>query len=210
MAVTVLLVYFALVVLTLKFILHKSVWFKLNIPKREKYPFIIELLYPIVMAAVSSPERRFEEINNYCESFPDLVKVWFGPKIGIVVNDPDRMKKVLMSPKCIEKLNFVYELMERNYGLISASSKKKWKSHRKFFNFSFSLSILEGFLPIYKECSDTLVENLLENSAGENINFFEYAKRASFDILCATSLGTNIKEYRKQPIYEKVFEAFET
>jgi cytochrome P450 len=195
---------------SVKFFYPKWILFKLNIPDLNKYSFFIDLFYPLFKLALASAEERFRIINGYCEKFPVMLKLWLGPKMVIFVNDPDRVQKVLMSPKCLEKMNFFYELMERNTGLVSASARKKWKAHRKFFNFSFSLSILDSFLPTYIECSNILVENLLKKSDREEIDFFDYAKKASFDILCATSLGTDIKEYRKQPIYEKVFEAFET
>lgn len=99
--------------------------------------------------------------------------------------------------------------MERDNGLISASLKRKWKEHRKFFNFSFNLKILESFLPTFVDYSEMLCKKLETDVEGREFDFFTYAKKISFDILCATSLGTNMKDYKNKPLYEKVFEAYE-
>jgi cytochrome P450 len=210
MALEVLIVFVVLAGFTYKFLQDKSVWHKLQISRLEKSPLIVELMHLLVKLASFSAEKRFQLVADYCEPFPNLVKVWIGPKVAICVNDPDRIQKVLMSSKCLEKMNFFYKLMERDSGLISGSTRNMWKAHRKFFNFSFGLSILESFLPTYIECSETLVETLLKESKNGEFDFFDYAKKVSFDMLLETSLGTNIKEFRNQSIYEKVFDAYET
>jgi cytochrome P450 len=209
--VFVLLVFVIFSVFACKFIHDKSVkWSKLKIPRREKYPFIVELFYPLVKLAFTSAEQRLQAIKDYNEPFPDLLKCWVGPEMLIYVNGPDLIQKVLMSTECFDKPKLIYSLLGFGSGLITASTKNMWKAHRKFFNFSFSLSILEGFLPTFVDLSDSLAENLLKESNKSEFNFFDYAKKTSFDILYATSLGGNIREFRNQPIYEKVFDAFES
>ena len=64
--------------------------------------------------------ERFKILAEYCFNFPDSVKVWLGPKLLIFVSKPETIQKVLMSSACLEKWNFFYRLMERDYGLISA------------------------------------------------------------------------------------------
>jgi Cytochrome P450 len=206
----VLAVCLTLSILVTKFFSRKWILFKLKIPDPDRYLLIIEMVYPIVKLAFSLPEERFKVLAGYCKNYPDMMKLWLGPKMIIFVNHPDRIHKVLMSTKCLEKMNLFYGLMERHDGLISASPRRKWKEHRKFFNFSYSLRILESFLPTFITCSDSLVEKICNETEGKEFDFFAHAKKVSFDILCATSLGTNIEEYRKQPIYEKIFDAYET
>lgn len=184
---------------------------QLKIPNPNAFPLAIEIFYPVYKLGISSPEERFKIIAEYCLKFPDMMKLWVGPKLAIFVNSPERIQKVLMSQKCLEKWNLFYRLMERDHGLISASVQRKWKEHRKFFNFSFNLKILESFMPTFVDYSEVLCDNLeKEVESGKEFDFLDYAKKASFEILCATSLGTNMKDAKNEKNYEKIFEAFET
>lgn len=210
MALLVLVIILAFLLIAWSAFRCRGIFLKLDIPNPDRFPFIVELFYPILTLAFSSAAERFRRINEYSGKYPDMVKIWLGMKLVIFVNHPDRIKKVMMSSKCLEKMNIIYRLMERDSGLISASTRNKWKEHRKFFNFSFNLNIVESFLPSFVECSESLVDNLSKEAEMEEFDFFVHAKKVSFDMLCGTTLGLNIKEYRKQPIYEKIFEAYET
>lgn len=55
--------------------------------------------------------------------YPEILKVWFGPKMLLLIHKPELIQKVLMSSSCLEKWNFFYGLMERDYGLIAAKCK---------------------------------------------------------------------------------------
>lgn len=99
--------------------------------------------------------------------------------------------------------------MDRDHGLIAGSLNQKWKEHRKFFNFSFNLKILESFLPTFAEYSGVWCDNLKKEVGRVEFDFFVYAKKFSFDVLCATSLGTDMVAYKLNPLYESIFSAFE-
>ena len=183
---------------------------KLNIPVRTEYPFFIELFYPMMKLAIMSAQERFELLTEYSFKYPDIIKGWFGPEIVIVVNNPDKVQKVLMSQKCLEKWSLFYNLTGRELGLVAASTKRKWKEHRKFFNFSFSLKILESFTQVFIDQSKVLCKHLeKEAESGKEFDISAYAKRSSFDVLCATSLGTDMNTLLTDKNYEKVFEAHE-
>lgn len=195
--------------LTITFFKKLKKFHNLNIPSPDEFPLAIEIFYPTWKLAMMSAEGRFETFAKYCYKFTDMMKLMFGPKITIFVNNADRIQKVLMSQKCLEKWNLFYGLMDRDTGLISASAKKKWKEHRKFFNFSFTLKILESFTTIFIEHTKNLCEKLeKEAENGKEFDFSVQAKRISFDILCATSLGTD--DLKNDETYERIFEAYET
>lgn len=176
----------------------------------ERFPlFIIEYFYPIVKIGLMSAEKRFEIIAEYCFKYPNMIKAWFGIRVLIFVSDPDHVQKILMSQKCIEKWNLFYVLIGIDSGLVSASTKKKWKEHRKFFNFSFSAKVLESFTNIFIEHSRLFCDKLEEKAEnGKEFDFLPYAKRSSFDILCATCLGLDTNELKNDEIQE-IFEANE-
>lgn len=176
----------------------------LKIPNWETYPFPVYLLYPLVKLAKSSPEERFQIMGDLSKTYPDLLKVWLGPKLLVWVNSPERIQKVILSPKCQEKWVFLYHLMERPHGLIAASTKNKWKQHRKFFNSSFSQKALESFLPKFSECSANLCDDLMVETKNNEFDFFIYAEKCAFDILCATTLGTSPTDRYNEPFYENL------
>ena len=193
-----------------KFLKDKLVLHRLNIPYPKVYPFLIEIFYPLFRFGLSSDEERFKLIAGYSFTSSDMIKVWLGPKMLIFVNSPEKIQKVLLSQKCLEKWHMFYRLFERNSGLIAGSTKANWKEHRKFFNFSFNIKIIQSFFPTFSKYSEALCSELKkEIGKVEEFDMFKYASRNSFDILCATTLGSNIKEFRQED-YEKIFDAYET
>lgn len=183
---------------------------KIPIPRPNVFPFVIEIFYPVFKLGLMSAEDRFKMIAEYSWRNGDLMKIWFGHKMAIFVSGPDRIQKVLLSSKCLEKWNLFYELMERKDGLIAASTTRNWKDHRKFFNFSFSLTIIESFVPTFVKHINNFCKELETESGDKEFDFFGYSKRLSFDILCATSLGINGRELLKKELYDEFFDAFET
>lgn len=97
--------------------------------------------------------------------------------------------------------------MERKHGLIAGSTKRKWKDHRKFFNFSFSLTLLNSFVPNFIECSDILCQKLKKET--EEFDFLLHAKKISFDILSATLMETKTKDLKSEKVAEEIIRAFE-
>lgn len=208
------MVFLVLISLLAIFWLVQFLYFKWNLQKIKiqnlnNFPFLIEIFYPIIKIGISSDEARFKILTEYGTKFPDMMKLWFGPNLVVFVNRPDRIQKVLLAPQCLEKLNFIYKLMERDHGLTAASTKNKWKEHRKLLNFSFSMKVLDSFLPTFGKYAGILCDQLMNEANGEEFNFFEYAKRSSFDVLCATTLGTDIRGFLPSDEYEKIFNAYE-
>ncbi len=186
---------------------------QLNIPYHKfipKYPFFIERLYTIVKLGISNSEQRFKIITELCLQYPDMVKVWFGPQLVVFVNHPQRIQKVLMSPKCADKWNLFYVLMERETALTAGRTNLKWKEHRKFFNYCFSLTALESFVKIFAEHSDYFCETLKGETKGIEFSFLPIAKKFAFDVLCETSFDMKAKDLFDESTYEEIFSGFET
>ena len=151
--------------------------------------------------------ERFKTIAEYCFNFPDSVKIWLGPKLVIFTSKPETIQKVLMSSACLEKWNFFYGLMERDFGLITARCDT-WKDHRKFFNYCFNSKILQSFVPTFVKHSRILVKSLSTDNDNE-FDLLPFCKKVSFDILCSTSLGTEMTDYSQSSLYHKIFTSFE-
>ena len=144
---------------------------------------------------------------EYCFNFPDSVKIWLGPKLVIFISKPETIQKVLMSSACLEKFNFIYGLMERDYGLLAARCNT-WKNHRKFFNYCFNTKILQSFVPTFVQHSQIFVKSL-SKEIGNEFDLMPLCKKISFDILCSTSLGTEMIDYSKSSLYHEIFTSFE-
>lgn len=50
---------------------------------------------------------------------PTPSRLWFGPKLVIVIGKAEDMQTILNSPNCLEK-TYVYKFLEKNVGLFSA------------------------------------------------------------------------------------------
>lgn len=197
-------------VVIFKFLRAKWVLQQLNIPDLKFFPLAIEVFYPIIKLGILSDENRFQFMAKLAWDNPDMIKFWLGHKMTVMVNNPDRFQKILLSQKCIEKWNLIYGLVERDHGLIAGSAKRKWKDHRKFFNFSFNLNLLEKFLPTFLDYTEILCKSIEKEVNGKNFDFLQYTKRTSFNILCATVLGTDMTDEKVKTTYEKFYEANET
>lgn len=187
-------------------VLHQIPHHKFN----AHFPFFVERLYTIIKLGISTSEERFSIITGLCLRYSDMVKVWFGPILVVFVNHPQRIQKVLLSPKCADKWNLFYVLMERETALTAGRTNLKWKEHRKFFNYCFSLSALESFVKTFAERSDEFCETLNRERKGNEFNFLPIAKKFAFDVLCETSLDMKAKDLFDKSIYEKIFSGFET
>lgn len=195
--------------LIVKFVRGKLKHHRLKIPYPQAFPFGLEIVYPILKLGACNDEERFALMVHYCQLFPDMMKIWFGPTMMIFVNKPDRIQKVLLSPKCLEKWDLFYQLLNRPNSLTAMSINGKWKEHRKFFNTSFSLKFLESFGSTFAKYSEKLCDELAKEKENVEFDLLEPSKKISFDILCATTLGLHLKKSWKERDYDKLFSAYE-
>lgn len=194
------------------FLIFRGLWKlqQLKIPDLKKFPIAIEVFYPIVKLAILSAEDRLKKITEFSLNNPDMMKLWLGPQLVVFVNSPDRIKKVLVSPKCVEKWNLIYKLIDRNHGLIAASSRVNWRNHRKFFNVSFSATSVEKFLPAFSHLSDAFCSDLEREDGQQEFDFFGYAKRFSFDVIAKTLIGVDVASSENKNIsFDQILDAFE-
>lgn len=186
---------------------------QLKIPEHRfstHYPLLVESFYTIIKLGISSSEERFKVFGELCLQYSDSVKIWFGPKLVVFVNHPDRIQKVLLSQKCADKWNLFYDLMERETALTASRATPRWKEHRKFFNNCFISLAIDTFAKAFADCSDDLVVNLKKHSDGMEFDFLPLAKKFSFCIVCETALDMKTKDLFDEATSAKIFNAFET
>lgn len=168
------------------------------------------MMYTLMKLAISTPEERFTIIADICYQHPDIAKLWLGPKLVVFANHPQRIQKILLSNKCADKWEMFYSFMNRENGLISARTNLKWKEHRKFFNFCFSLPSIESFVELFARCGDDLCEMLEMEGERIEIDFLPLAKRLTFNMVCGTALDMKAKDIFEDSNFENIFDSFET
>ncbi|XP_065086703.1 cytochrome P450 4c21-like [Ochlerotatus camptorhynchus] len=137
-------------------------------------------------------EERFELVNKLFLQHDHLFRMTLGSMLVLGVSHPDLVQKVLSDPDCLEKPYF-YKFIKFDQGILHAKLKL-WKSQRKALNPTFNLRILHGFLPIFEKCSLKLVDELGKCKDGETVNMFKYTSRCTLEMVCGTTLGSDVLE----------------
>lgn len=78
-----------------------------------------------------------------------------------------------------------------------------WKGQRKALNPTFNLRILHSFIPIFVKCSQKLVQELAKCSDGEMIDMFRYTSHCALDMVCGTTLGSDVLERDGKDVFLK-------
>uniref|UniRef100_A0A336LJB5 CSON006028 protein n=1 Tax=Culicoides sonorensis TaxID=179676 RepID=A0A336LJB5_CULSO len=86
------------------------------LPGLDGYPLLGVIPYIIGKQG----EEIFSTILEKLKPFGTLVKAWMGPVLMIVVENPDSLKEILNSEKCLKKA-FAYEFLNVNMGLMAAT-----------------------------------------------------------------------------------------
>ncbi|XP_065082895.1 uncharacterized protein LOC135705214 [Ochlerotatus camptorhynchus] len=137
-----------------------------------------------------SNEEQFAIINDITKTYPSPCRAWLGPKLFVFIDNPEDMQVILNSPNCLEKAD-VYRFFRCEKGLFS-SPAGLWKVHRKLLAPCFSPAILASFVSIFNVKSEILVQRLRKNVDQEVFNLYGDISRCTLDMICATTLGTNM------------------
>lgn len=145
-----------------------------KIPGRDGLPFI-GLLHRFAF-------RSYKDYLQVLCAIPDgnsLTKFWLGPFLAVSVNSPENLQVVLNSPKCQKKPSAFYNMWDATQGLVIGHGNL-WKYHRKILNGSFTMSVLQGLLPMFNEKSMKSI-NLLNKHVNHG-EFDVYENIAAFSL----------------------------
>uniref|UniRef100_A0A336LJ96 CSON006022 protein n=1 Tax=Culicoides sonorensis TaxID=179676 RepID=A0A336LJ96_CULSO len=161
--------------------------------------------YPIIGSSYlffnKSCEQVFEQLQKLLAQFHSPAKIWFGPILALLIDDPDDLQVVLNSNDCLEK-SFVYNFFGCEMGLFSCPAKI-WKIHRKLLNNCFSLKIMQKYLPIMNDKSRIFTKLLEEEIGRGEFDIHEYSTRCTLDITFATNFQLDLDTQRNE--WGKVF-----
>lgn len=149
-----------------------------KIPGLPGYPVIGNALEFINLTSADI----FKKAWNLSFQFGNIVKIWFGPKLVIVVMDPSDVELILNSHVHIDKApEYSFFKPWLGDGLL-ISTGNKWKAHRKLIAPTFHLNVLKSFVDLFNANSRQVVQKLNEE-IGKEFDVHDYMSEATVEIL---------------------------
>ncbi|KAI5716921.1 hypothetical protein M8J76_014629 [Diaphorina citri] len=148
-----------------------------------------------------SPHGLFKRALEVEEKFLDtVVKIWFGPRLIILLKDPRDVEIILSSHVHIDKSpEYRFFKPWLGNGLL-ISTGEKWRTHRKLIAPTFHLNVLKSFLDLFNQNSRAVVEKMRKHN-GEAFDCHDYMSECTVEILLETAMGVN-KKTQKQSGFE--------
>ncbi|KAL3271395.1 hypothetical protein HHI36_021877 [Cryptolaemus montrouzieri] len=129
---------------------------------------------------------------KYMTTYGDVVQLWLGSKLKILISDHDVLEALLTSTKNITKeSDYVYLDSWLGKGLLT-SGPTRWKKHRKIITPAFHFQILEKFVAIFERSTLVLIKKLKEQQEKKNLDIYPLVDLCTLDIICETSMGTTV------------------
>ncbi|KAI5695080.1 hypothetical protein M8J75_010542 [Diaphorina citri] len=140
-----------------------------------------------------SPHGLFKRALEVEEKFLDtVVKIWFGPRLIILLKDPRDVEIILSSHVHIDKSpEYRFFKPWLGNGLL-ISTGEKWRTHRKLIAPTFHLNVLKSFLDLFNQNSRAVVEKMRKHN-GEAFDCHDYMSECTVEILLETAMGVNKK-----------------
>ncbi|RZC35055.1 cytochrome P450 4C1, partial [Asbolus verrucosus] len=132
-------------------------------------------------------ERIISNIVFLMKKYKSPWKFWVGRSLYIVLTKPEDIEIVFN--QALEKPR-AYKLTEPvlKEGLFTGPVAK-WRRHRKVILKTFNLNILNGFVEIFSEHSQILLERLRNFEKNGHFDAFPVITEATLDITCETAMG---------------------
>nr|QYA71990.1 cytochrome P450 [Anoplophora glabripennis] len=158
--------------------------------RRLPGPSVLTLL-ECFLRCIINPHSLFPFAMKLCDEHSGIFRVWFGPRLFLVTSEPKHYEILLAH--CLSKDKW-YNFGEQavGHGLFNAPLKT-WKKHRKTIMPTFNQKILDGFVEIFSEQSQILVEQMEKFAGkGEFDVFEELITKCTVDIICETAMGVKV------------------
>lgn len=147
----------------------------------------------------------FTEIQRHLSIYHSPAKMWFGPLLVILIDNPEDLQVVLNSPDCLEKAS-IYKFFNCPLGLFEAPVHL-WKIHRRQLNQCFSLKTLQSFTPTLNQKAKNTVQELNKHVNGSEFDILRNMATTSLAMILATNLQTDVDV--QNHVGEEIFEGLE-
>lgn len=139
----------------------------------------------------------FQKIDKL--SSKKVVKIKLFHKDQYLINDPDLIHKVLNSEVCLQKPNMFYKFFGLSGGLLCCECETKivskihrfnnlflqdsqWRRDRRNFSASFNQVMVKGFIPIFCQIADRMIEKLNSHEEQE-IDIIHFTERCTISMI---------------------------
>ena len=158
-----------------------------DIPGPRPFPFVGNAL----MMAGPTELLWLSTMKHLKKTYGNVVKFYYGPKLQIILFGAAGFEKILSSSRHITK-GFQYEFgwPWLGQGLLT-STGTKWHQHRKLLTPAFHFRILEDFLHIMNEHTNTLMYKVGEH-VGQAVDIYPLMTHCALDIICETTMGVSV------------------
>uniref|UniRef100_A0A182VX83 Uncharacterized protein n=1 Tax=Anopheles minimus TaxID=112268 RepID=A0A182VX83_9DIPT len=153
--------------------------------------------YPLVGNGLifinKTPAEFLQVLGKLIAQYGKCLRVWLGTQLIVLITDPKDIEELLSSPKYIDKSS-EYDFIRPwlGEGLLT-SRGRKWQTHRKTITPTFHFKILEQFVEIFDQQSNTFVDILrLFAKSGETFDVFPLVTLCALDVICESAMGTKV------------------
>ncbi|GAB0086095.1 Cytochrome P450 [Sergentomyia squamirostris] len=163
-------------------------------------PFMIPFIGNVQTAVGISNEGLLRLVRDILKNYESPSRWWLGTTMYVLVKSPEDLQTVLNSPHCLSR-GFVYEFL-RSFGgdgLVSLPAPE-WKVHRKLLNPTFSLKILQTYVPIFNKEVKILVNRFNDLVGQGATDIYTYMDALTLDVVCQTTMGTEMHIQKNQNI----------
>ncbi|XP_033220891.1 cytochrome P450 4C1-like [Belonocnema kinseyi] len=124
------------------------------------------------------------QITKLCYNYASPCRMILGPKVAVLIHDPEQIKTVFLSSKTTEKHEF-YDFSKpwTGNGLITAP-RSIWRVHRKLIQPAFSTKILQSFVTIFQKTSILLAEEFSRKVGRPEFDVYPDVSFTSFRNIC--------------------------
>uniref|UniRef100_A0A182M757 Cytochrome P450 n=1 Tax=Anopheles culicifacies TaxID=139723 RepID=A0A182M757_9DIPT len=153
--------------------------------------------YPLVGNGLlfinKTPAEFLQLLGRLIAQYGKCLRVWLGTQLIVLITDPKDIEVLLSSPKYIEKSS-EYDFIRPWLGEgLLISRGRKWQTRRKIITPTFHFKILEQFVEIFDQQSNTFVDILhLFAKSGETFDVFPLVTLCALDVICESAMGTKV------------------
>uniref|UniRef100_UPI003B6372B6 uncharacterized LOC105567836 n=1 Tax=Vollenhovia emeryi TaxID=411798 RepID=UPI003B6372B6 len=160
-----------------------------NIPGPSGYPIIGH----IHLFAFSSSEELWKTYVEITDQY-SILKVWVFLSSVVSIRHPDDLEVILSSTNYIEKSN-IYDALHPwlQTGLLT-SGGAKWHTRRKILTPTFHFNILQKFVEILIEESESMTKSLKKEGGTVVKDLMPFLSEHTLNAICETAMGISLQE----------------
>ncbi|CAG9811205.1 unnamed protein product [Chironomus riparius] len=116
-----------------------------------------------------------------------LTKIWVGPKLMLLTEDPDVIHTVFNSTNCINKPDIFYHALTVINGLLPLSGPR-YLEHRRILNKSFMLTTLQKIQPIIEAKCNRMIKKL-EGNVNKELDIMDFVGACALESFGEAQFG---------------------